>query len=98
MSLAAGSAVRVKDAWPELDGPVHIRTPHYVRGRQGAVVRHLGDFPNPGDIAFGRPAPLCPLYHVAFPFRELWPEAAQDDSELVVEIYEHWLEPTEARP
>jgi nitrile hydratase len=97
MSLAAGSPVRVKDSWPELDGPVHIRTPHYVRGRRGAIVRHLGDFPNPEDIAFGRPAPLCALYHVAVPFRELWPEAAHDDSELVVEIYEHWLQP-ETRP
>ena len=25
--FAAGETVRVKDAWPEATGPVHIRTP-----------------------------------------------------------------------
>jgi nitrile hydratase len=95
MSLAEGAAVRVIYAWPEAEGPVHIRTPHYVRGRSGRIVRALGSFPNPEDIAFARPAPLKALYHVAFPFRELWPEAAEDDSELLVELYEHWLEPVE---
>ena len=40
-------------------GPVHIRTPHYVRGVMGEVVRHLGDFPNPEDLAFARPAEAC---------------------------------------
>ena len=85
-----GVPVRVKDAWPEADGPVHVRTPHYVRGRSGTVVRHLGDFPDPGDIAFERPPRIRSLYHVAFRLRELWPDGTGD--ELVVEIYEHWLD------
>lgn len=91
MILQAGTPVQVRDAWPEANGPVHVRTPHYVRGRQGTIVRHLGDFPDPGDIAFERPPAIRSLYHVAFPFRELWPDGSGD--ELVVEIYEHWLEP-----
>lgn len=90
-TYGAGTPVRVRDAWPERDGPVHIRTPHYVRGRQGTVVRHLGDFPNPEDLAFARPAPVRRLYHVAFPVAELWPDGG--DHDLVVEIFEHWLEP-----
>ena len=90
MSLREGAAVRVRDAWPEAFGPVHVRTPHYVRGKLGTVMRELGAFPDPGDIAFARPAPLRRLYHVAFPLRELFPDATGD--ELVVEIYEHWLE------
>ncbi len=53
--------------------PVHIRTPHYLRGRQGQVVRHLGDFPNPEDLAFARPAARLPLYHVAFTPDGIWP-------------------------
>lgn len=89
MRLDAGTRVHVRDAWPEADGPVHVRTPHYVRGRSGTVVRHLGDFPDPGDIAFARPAVIRQLYHVAFPLRDLWPDATGD--ELVIEIYEHWL-------
>jgi len=91
VTFQAGMAVCVKDAWPEADGPVHVRTPHYVRGRRGTIVRHLGHFPDPGDIAFVRPPAIRSLYHVAFPLRELWPDGGGD--ELVVEIYEHWLEP-----
>lgn len=90
MTMPDGSAVRVKDAWPEADGPVHVRTPHYVRGRAGTILRHLGEFPDPGDIAFEREPAIRSLYHVAFPLRDLFPDATGD--ELVVEIYEHWLE------
>ena len=88
--IAPGTAVRVRDDWPEAHGPVHIRTPHYLRGRPGTVLRHLGDFPNPEDLAFARPAARLPLYHVAFDARAIWPDAAAD--ELLVEIFEPWLE------
>jgi nitrile hydratase len=94
VTFSPGAPVRVRDEWPERDGPVHVRTPHYVRGRSGAVVRPLGVFPDPGDIAFARQPAERRLYHVAFSLRELWPDATGE--ELVVEIYEHWLEP-EAR-
>lgn len=87
-----GDQVRVKDDWPEARGPVHVRTPHYVRGMSGRIVRPLGQFPNPEDLAFGRPAPARKLYHVAFPQPVLWQEGAGGD-EIWVEIYEHWLEP-----
>ncbi len=90
MTLKAGALVRIKDEWPEALGPVHCRTPHYVRGKAGTVVRHLGDFPDPGDIAFAREPALRRLYHVAIPLDRLWPEEPQ--GELVIEIYDHWLE------
>ena len=54
--FAPGARVRVKDDWPETRGPVHIRTPHYLRGMQGTVVRQFGAYPNPEDLAFARPA------------------------------------------
>lgn len=91
MSFASGDFVRVKDDWPERRGPAHIRTPHYVRGVEGEVVRHLGDFPNPEDLAFGRAAEARPLYHVRFKKGAIWPDAPHDD-ELLVEIFGHWLE------
>jgi hypothetical protein len=91
MIFSQGDTVVVKNDWPETRGPAHIRTPHYLRGRKGHILRHLGDFPNPEDLAFARPAAKRPLYHVAFPMIELWPEGRADDA-LVVEIYEHWLE------
>jgi nitrile hydratase subunit beta len=92
MGFAAGQAVRVKDDWPELRGPCHIRTPHYVRGEQGRVVRRLGAFGNPEDLAFARPAERRELYHVAFRAPGLWPEGREGD-EVIVEIFDHWLEP-----
>jgi hypothetical protein len=92
MTLAPGTAVRVKDDWPEARGPCHIRTPHYLRGQPGTVLRHLGDFPNPEDLAFARPAERRPLYHVLFSQHAVWDDSGPHD-ELLVEIFGHWLEP-----
>ena len=93
MSVAfqPGTLVRVRDDWPEKHGPVHVRTPHYLRGREGTVVRHLGDFPNPEDLAFARPAARLALYHVAFKPDDIWPGGAKAD--LLVEVFEPWLLP-----
>jgi hypothetical protein len=90
--FSTGVRVRVKDDWPETRGPVHIRTPHYLRGIQGTVVRKLGSYPNPEDLAFARPPATHALYHVAFDQPGVWQEGTKGD-ELLVEIYEHWLEP-----
>ena len=90
--LAPGQKVRVKLDWPETRGPCHIRTPHYLRGELGMVVRHLGDYPNPEDLAFARPAGNRPLYHIAFDLAGVWHEGESGD-EILVELYEHWLEP-----
>lgn len=78
--FAPGETVRVKDEWPEAAGPVHIRTPHYVRGVQGKVVRLLGEFPNPEDLAFARPAERRPLYHVLFRKGAIWPPVKAGDA------------------
>ncbi len=91
-AFAPGAAVAVRDDWPETRGPVHIRTPHYLRGRRGTVLRRLGTFPNPEQLAFARPAEPRALYHVAFDMAALWPEADRHGGEVVVELYEHWLE------
>ena len=91
MRFAPGAAVQVRDDWPEARGPAHIRTPHYLRGRQGTVLRHLGDFPNPEDLAFARPAARLPLYHVAFAPDDIWPGSF--GGELLVEVFEPWLLP-----
>ncbi|MGH7121286.1 MAG: SH3-like domain-containing protein [Acetobacteraceae bacterium] len=90
--LKAGATVRVRNDWPETRGRVHIRTPHYLRGRTGTVVRHLGDFANPEELAFARPARILPLYHVAFDQPQIWSEGRPGD-QLYVEIFGSWLEP-----
>ena len=101
--FAAGDRIRVKDDWPERrrlpsGAPsCHIRTPHYLRGREGSVQAVLGAFPNPEDLAFARPAPRRVLYHVLFDLPPIWHEGAAGDT-VLVEIFEHWLEPaTEER-
>lgn len=89
--FAPGQRVRVKNDWPETRGPCHIRTPHYIRGMQGTIVRPLGRFANPEDLAFARPAAERDLYHVRFDQPAIWQEGHAGD-EVVVEVFEHWLE------
>jgi hypothetical protein len=90
--LAPGQTVRVKLDWPETRGPCHIRTPHYLRGRTGVVERYLGNFANPEDLAFARPAKKLDLYHVRFEQNPIWQQGMPGDV-VVVEIFESWLEP-----
>jgi nitrile hydratase len=91
MSLAPGTKVRIRRDFPETRGPCHIRTPHYLRGLPGTVERALGTYPNPEDLAFGRPAARIPLYHIRFDQPALFGEGRPGDT-LLVEIYAHWLE------
>ena len=91
MNFSLGATIVVKNDWPETRGPVPIPTPHYLRGHKGQIVRYLGDHPNPEDLAFARPAPKFPLYHVTFSMNALWADGSAKDS-VVVELYEHWLE------
>lgn len=104
VAFAPGARVRVRNDWPETRGPVHIRTPHYVRGALGTVERPLGTFRNPEDLAFARPAPPRALYHVRFEQAPIWHAGGPRDNPaddatgdrgdtVLVEIFEQWLEP-----
>jgi hypothetical protein len=86
-----GDRVRVRVAFP----PGHVRTPHYVRGRTGVVDGIAGSFRNPEELAYGRTGdPPRPLYRVRFSLAELWPDdPAPTRDALIVDIFEHWLEP-----
>ena len=85
-----GDRVRVRAD----EKPGHVRTPDYVRGKQGRVDSVLGEFRNPESLAYGGSGlPEKPLYKVGFRQRELWNDydGTQDDT-LYVDIYEHWLQ------
>lgn len=85
-----GDRVFVRRAHP----PGHVRAPYYIRGKEGMIDRLCGIFPNPEERAYGRDGRMAPLYFVRFPQHELWEEYDGPDSDtLVIEIYEHWLEP-----
>ncbi len=86
-----GTRVRVKAARPERIVRMHLRTPHYLRGREGVVARTLGRFPNPEDLAFAREGEPRILYHVEFDQAPVWNEGEPGDT-LLVELFEHWLE------
>ena len=87
--LIPGDRVRVRDDYP----PGHIRTPVYVRGKEGVVTRRFGAFPNPETLAIGRDGmPAKTLYEVRFRQKDLWPGYAGGDGDtLDMDIYEHWL-------
>ena len=87
--FAAGEKVRVRDDYP----PGHIRTPVYVRGREGVIQRKFGDFPNPELLAIGRSGlPAKSLYEVRFRQKDLWPDYSGPETDtLDIDIYEHWL-------
>ena len=78
--FAPGARVRVRDARPERLAPMHLRTPHYVRGRTGTVERVLGAYANPEAIAFARPGEPRMLYHVVFDQQPIWNEGAAGDT------------------
>ncbi len=90
-AFAIGQRVRVRRAWP----PGHVRTPHYVRGRQGVIDAVAGHFGNPEELAYGRDGlPRETLYRVRFRLGELWPaDSGQGSDSAVVDLFEHWLEP-----
>jgi nitrile hydratase len=76
------------------DRPGHIRTPWYIRGKTGWVERVHGDFRNPESLALGRDGlPKKALYMVAFNQSDVWGKAEGAKDKVLVDIYEHWLEP-----
>lgn len=86
-----GDAVRVRADHP----PGHIRTPYYLRGKVGRIAGVLFWYRNAEERAFGKDGlPAQPVYHVRFEQERIWPayQGPARDS-LVVDVYEHWLEP-----
>jgi len=85
-----GQKVRVKEG----DPPGHIRTPFYLRGKQGWVEERWGEFRNPEELAYGKEGlPKRPLYLVRFRQADVWEGYAGSDTDtLSADIYEHWLD------
>jgi nitrile hydratase subunit beta len=89
LELSPGTRVRVREDYP----PGHMRTPVYVRGKEGVVARCFGRYRNPEALAIGKDGlPAKALYEVHFRQKDLWPDyAGGDDDVLAIDIYEHWL-------
>ena len=95
MTMAArfkpGDKVRVRVGTP----PGHFRTPAYIQGRTGVIEAMHGAFRNPESLAHGGDGlPKQFLYLVRFDQTHLWqPYTAAPRDKLLIDIYEHWLEP-----
>jgi nitrile hydratase subunit beta len=88
-SFKPGDRVKVKFE----DRPGHLRTPWYIRGKAGWIERVYGEFLNPESLAFGGDGlPKKTLYLVRFNQSEVWGKG-NDSDKLLVDIYEHWLDP-----
>ena len=82
-------AVRIRSMVP----PGHVRTPYYLRGKQGVIEREVGEFGNPEGLAYGHQLSKQKLYRVRFTMAEIWGENAETPTDtLDAEIYEHWIE------
>jgi hypothetical protein len=79
--------------------PGHCRTPYYLKGREGVVIEDAGTHRNPEQLAYFKPGlPLKRLYRVRFLQRELWPDYAGAEGDVLeADLYEHWLEPIDKK-
>jgi hypothetical protein len=90
MSVSTGDRVRVL----MLDPPGHHRTPTFVRGKTGVVVALAGRMPDAELMAYGKRGPDQPVWRVRFDQTALWPDYAGPlEDTVIVDLYEHWLEP-----
>lgn len=71
----------------------HTRQPGYVTGKPGEVVAHLGSHVFPDAHAVGRRARPQHLYTVSFQADDLWGGTAEPGTEVLVDLFESYLEP-----
>lgn len=77
-----------------LHSPGHIRTPAYLRGREGRLVAHLLDLPDAEAMAYGRREPVVAHWRVRFVMADLWPGYDGDPTDtLTADLAQGWLEP-----
>ena len=94
-AFRTGDYVIVREDYP----PGHVRTPVYVRGKCGRIVRKLGEFENPELIAYRLKGRRRALFAVRFAQTDLWPDYRGPQGDTVdLDLYEHWLTPTRPEP
>ena len=70
----------------------HTRAPRYVRGKRGAVVRVARAEELPDLAGHALPAHHETTYHVEFAAGELWSDAAEPRTSVVVDLWESYLD------
>jgi nitrile hydratase beta subunit len=87
--FAPGDRVRVRRMHPT----GHTRCPRYARGVAGVVERIQGADRLPDLAVYGRPAPVEPVYSVAFRSPDLWGPDADPPWTVRLDLWESYLEP-----
>jgi hypothetical protein len=88
-----GARVRIRVGSP----PGHFRTPGYIQGKVGVIVKVHGAFRNPESLAYsGDGLPKQFLYLVSVDQAQIWQHSlATPHDKLLIDLYEHWLEPAQ---
>ncbi len=73
----------------------HTRLPKYAAGARGRVVRCHGAHVLPDSSAHGFGEAPEPLYAVAFPASALWAHPEHPRDEVVLDLWQSYLEPVE---
>ncbi len=92
--FSPGQAVRVRiPADNALVSGGHTRLPKYIAGAQGYIMLYHGNHVLPDSNAHGLGEAPEPLYAVRFHAREVWSHAEHPDDELVLDLWQSYLEP-----
>ena len=92
--FAPGDAVRsLRPAANRLVDGGHTRLPDYAAGARGRVVLLHGTHVFPDSNAHGLGEAPEPLYAVAFPAGELWAAPEHPGDEVVLDLWQSYLEP-----
>ncbi|HEY6394849.1 MAG TPA: nitrile hydratase subunit beta [Candidatus Binataceae bacterium] len=84
----AGDRVRARN----LNSPGHTRMPRYVRGKTAVVRRDWGIFVFPDSNAHNAGQHPQHVYSVAFKARELWGAGEPARDEVMIDLWEDYLE------
>jgi nitrile hydratase len=87
--FAPGDKVRTKNVNPT----GHTRLPRYARGRHGTIAALRGVHVFPDANSARRDEDPRWLYSVAFDAREIWGEEARSGDEVLIDLWEPYLEP-----
>lgn len=93
-TFAVGDAVLTrKIAENVLISGGHTRLPMYAAGAQGRIERYHGTHVLPDSNAHGLGEAPEPLYAVVFPASELWAHPEHPRDEVVLDLWQSYLEP-----
>jgi nitrile hydratase subunit beta len=93
-AYSAGDSVRTRRlAGNRLVDGGHTRLPRYAAGATGRVVRYHGTHVLPDSAAHRLGEAPEPLYAVAFPAAELWVHPEHPRDEVILDLWQSYLEP-----